>query len=207
VKLIAFSLWGDHPLYLAGAVENARLAPEVYPGWTARFYCAPDVPAATIAELRAAGAEVAPVRDERGPWAGLFWRFLPIDDPRVERMISRDVDSRLNPRERACVDRWVASGRGFHVIRDHAQHDVPILGGTFGCVGGRVPLLSLLAGWGRFDRKGCDQEFLEARIWPLVRDDHLAHDERTGLSGPRAEPFPEHPPLVSGSFVGEPVGG
>ncbi len=34
--------------------------------------------------------------------------------------IVRDADSRLNVREKAAVDAWIASGRPFHVMRDHA---------------------------------------------------------------------------------------
>ena len=34
---IAFSLWGDNRRYLDGAVRNARLAPDMYPGWRCRF--------------------------------------------------------------------------------------------------------------------------------------------------------------------------
>ena len=30
MKLITFSLFGDNPLYCVGAVENARLAKEIY---------------------------------------------------------------------------------------------------------------------------------------------------------------------------------
>ena len=44
MRLITFSLFGDKPLYCVGAVENARLAKEIFPDWTARFYVAKDVP-------------------------------------------------------------------------------------------------------------------------------------------------------------------
>ena len=44
MNLITFSLFGDNPLYCVGAVENARLAKEIYPEWIARFYVAQDVP-------------------------------------------------------------------------------------------------------------------------------------------------------------------
>ena len=44
MKLITFSLFGDNPLYCVGAVENARLAKEIYPDLKARFYVAQDVP-------------------------------------------------------------------------------------------------------------------------------------------------------------------
>jgi len=37
-KIVAFSLWGENPKYLDGAIENMLLMPSIYPGWTARFY-------------------------------------------------------------------------------------------------------------------------------------------------------------------------
>jgi len=32
-KIISFSLWGDKPMYTIGAIKNAKLAEEIYPGW------------------------------------------------------------------------------------------------------------------------------------------------------------------------------
>ena len=58
MNLITFSLFGDNPLYCVGAVENARLAKEIYPDWTARFYVAQDVPENYIEEIESHGAEV-----------------------------------------------------------------------------------------------------------------------------------------------------
>lgn len=204
-RLITFSLWGGETRYLEGAVENARLAAQIYPGWIARYYCAPDVTGPVRAALREAGAELVDMETPTSPWYGLCWRFLAIDDPTIERMISRDTDSRLNPREAACVRRWEETGRAFHVMRDHPFHDVPIPGGMFGCRGGAIDMRTLLACWQRFDRKGCDQDFLGLLVWPLVASDHLAHDELHELSGAFAEPFPAHAPMQYGSFVGEPV--
>ncbi len=204
-KVISFSLWGQTSLYLEGAVANARLAGTVYPGWVTRFHCAHDVPRATLSALREAGAEIVTMRPEPSPWAGLFWRFLPIDDPEVERMISRDVDARLNPREAACVRRWESDGCAFHVMRDHPLHHVVVPGGMFGCRGGVLAIGALLVNWEARARKNDDQLFLAARVWPLVRHDHLAHDELHAFSGVRAEDFPPHDRLVHGSFVGETI--
>lgn len=63
---------------------------------------------------------------------GMFWRFLVYDDKEVERFIVRDTDSRLNVREKKAVDDWVGSDLSLHIIRDHPQHGVLILGGTWG---------------------------------------------------------------------------
>ena len=58
MKLITFSLFGDNPLYCVGAVENARLAKEIYPDWVARFYVAQDVPENYIEQIEGYGGEV-----------------------------------------------------------------------------------------------------------------------------------------------------
>ena len=69
-----------------------------------------------------------------------FWRFWAAADPTVERFISRDVDSRLMPRDAVAVAAWIRSGRGFHVIRDHPSHsNYPMSGGLWGAVRGALP--------------------------------------------------------------------
>merc|ERR1719431_1051297 len=48
---------------------------------------------------------------------GMVWRFLPMADPTVDIMISRDLDSRFSPREAAAVSDWLASDHPFHIMR------------------------------------------------------------------------------------------
>jgi hypothetical protein len=60
----------------------------MFPEFTARFYCAPDVPRWVLQTLTAAEAHVI-MTTARGsaptsPFAGLFWRFLAFDDPNVD---------------------------------------------------------------------------------------------------------------------------
>ena len=54
---------------------------------------------------------------------GMVWRFLPLLDPRVDVMVSRDLDSRLGSREVAAVTQWLEQDTSlpFHVMRDHPQ--------------------------------------------------------------------------------------
>ena len=40
------------------------------------------------------------------------WRFLPMLDPQVSHMVSRDLDSLINEREAAAVQEWLASDKG-----------------------------------------------------------------------------------------------
>jgi hypothetical protein len=176
MKVISFSLWGDNPLYLDGALANVKLARKIYPGWVCRFYCDGSVPKEAIQKLSAEGAQIIDVKETRGKWGGLFWRFYPLDDPSVEAVIVRDTDSLLTTRERNAVEDWIASDKGLHTMRDHWNHNVPILGGMWGvkrrAVIGIVDLLKSLS----FEEKGTDQTFLDTHLWPQVRHIALAHD-------------------------------
>ena len=50
-KIIAFSLWGEKPVYNVGAIRNAELAKEIYPDWICRYYLGKSVPFQTIQEF------------------------------------------------------------------------------------------------------------------------------------------------------------
>ena len=63
---------------------------------------------------------------------GMVWRFLPLLDPSVEVVVSRDLDSRLTTREQAAVEDWLETGLTFHVMRDNPHHGTEILGGMWG---------------------------------------------------------------------------
>lgn len=176
-KVISFSLWGDRPIYLAGAIRNAELCPQIYPGWIPRFYVATDVPPDVLRRLAALGAEVIQSR-EPGDWRGLMWRFAAAADPAVEVMLSRDCDSRLSRREAAAVDRWTNSAAPFHIMRDHPLHNAAILGGMWGA---KSPVLrdlpELIRQHPREDRWQTDQDFLHDIIFPRVKHTAMVHDE------------------------------
>lgn len=201
-QVISFSLWGDDPSYTEGARANARLAPEIYPGWVCRFYHDDTVPSAVLADLAAAGAErVAMPRPVR-PVEGLLWRFLVHDDPTVARFLVRDCDCRLNRREAAAVADWLASGLPFHVLRDHVGHVDLILAGLWGGVAGGLPAMGpairdhLAAAHNRWT----DQVFLARRVWPWLRGRVRIHDSVYDLFG--ASDFPPGADLPAGAHVG-----
>jgi hypothetical protein len=119
-KIISFSLWGSDEKYTLGAVKNAELALTIYPGWTCRYYIHRNVPQ-KIVNLLEDFPNVELIYLENLELASCM-RFKAIDDVDVGVMISRDCDSQLSERERKCVDEWLASGKGLHVIRDHPNH-------------------------------------------------------------------------------------
>ena len=61
-----------------------------------------------------------------------YGRYLPLLDPTVDLMVSRDLDSRLTTREQAAVEDWLNTGLAFHVMRDNPHHGTEILGGMWG---------------------------------------------------------------------------
>lgn len=195
--VIAFSLWGNDPKYTVGAVRNAELAETLFPGWSCRYYIGSCVDGETIQALQARPNTHIVAVDRPGDWTGMFWRFLPCSDPAVDVMLSRDTDSRLSAREAAAVRQWLDSGRPFHIMRDHPHHNVPILGGMWGCRRGSLPQMAeLCRRFVKADHWQIDQTFLRRKIYPLVRRQACVHDEFF-----EGRPFPT--PRRGGEFVGE----
>ena len=46
--------------------------------------------------------------------------------------MSRDLDSRLSDREQGAVQDWLHSNKSVHVMRDHINHDFPMVGCCWG---------------------------------------------------------------------------
>ena len=201
-KIVSFSLYGALPLYTVGAVRNAELIYRIYPGWKARFYVDNSVPEDVIDALRARNAEFIFIEKNLGPMYGRYWRILVASDPNVERFIIRDCDSRLNWREKAAVDEWLASGCSFHVMRDSIHHETRMLAGMWGGVGGIIQNVgSLIDSWGKYSIHGENDQFVSEKIFPQIESDYICHDSWGHF--PDAQPFPKHAPLEGTSFVGE----
>lgn len=102
-KVVSISLYGGNPRYTVGAIRNSEIARGAFPDWQLWVYI-PDpavnreweVPADVRATLAANGARLITVDkatiDAVG--FGMNQRFLPAEDPTVERFASRDGDSR-----------------------------------------------------------------------------------------------------------------
>ena len=74
---------------------------------------------------------VLEVRNITQPLFPMTWRFLPLMDPTVARMLPRDSDSLITVREVEAVREWLTeSNATFHLMRDHWGHcSTDILGG------------------------------------------------------------------------------
>lgn len=177
-KIISFSLWGEDPKYCVGAVKNADLALKHYPGWICRYHIGSSTPKKYIDELSEKKNTEVFLREEPGDWTGMFWRFLDASDLSVEVMISRDTDSRLNSREASAVNDWLSSNKKFHIMRDHPHHGIEILGGMWGV---KNPFLGdmkhMIKKYIKGDFWQVDQNFLKEKIYPIVKNYSMVHDE------------------------------
>ena len=107
--------------------------------------------------------------------------------------------------EAAAVAEWLASGKRFHLMRDHPEHAELIMAGMWGGVAGLLPNLSERAvqyyethepKW-----RWIDQDFLRDCIWPVIRDDCLVHDDIFSMGG-ECRRFPAGAVLAEGEHVG-----
>lgn len=182
-KVISFSLWGNAPKYCVGAIRNAQLLAEIYPGWEAIFQLDAYVPMYVWDALRQIeNVHVVRRLDPKthglvaGDWKGMFWRFEYACATGVDIMISRDCDSRLNRREAYAVNEWLQSDKGFHIMRDHPWHGSYMLGGMWGCRGFALPEFNdLMNAWKQEDRWQTDQDFLNKEIYPKIVDNAMIH--------------------------------
>ena len=172
-KIISYSLWGDLPLYTIGAISNAIQAQMIYPDWICRFYIHKQSVPQNIVDVlsKHKNVEIVFYHDNVG-WGGMLYRFYPATESDVSVMISRDTDSRLSLREKACVDDWLNnSNKKVHTIRDTCVHQSQMMGGLWGVRDGYLiwirehidgMLNSLRGGEGR---KGLDQDFLNSKVY------------------------------------------
>jgi hypothetical protein len=125
INVISFCLWGNEPRYCIGLIKNIELAKKYYPNWECWCYIhEPSVNKDFIKSLEKYGnvkiifKNDLPIRTLRF----MLWRIEPINDSNVEYLISRDTDTRIQPREVMAVQEWIDSGKSLHVMRDHFQH-------------------------------------------------------------------------------------
>lgn len=187
-RVISISLWGNDPMFTQGAIENVRLARIFYPTWQVWIYHDNTVPGGVLTDLQHEGAVLKPQMPEKG-YVRLFWRFLPAAISHVDRFVSRDADARIGLRESLAVKEWEGSGLKFHVMRDHPNHNHPIMGGMYGAVSGAIPnaLRTIKNGMRgatasrrvthQGDGFGEDQIWLREVIWPMAQGSCMQHDD------------------------------
>jgi hypothetical protein len=133
-----------------------------------RLYYNETVPQQVIECLQKLGVDL--VRVEPDGTYGTFWRFRPLFESH-ERVLIRDVDSRITWRDVRCVNEWIESGKKFLVIRDHDEHyKTEIMAGMFGISGGPLPKSNMMQ-YAVLHEYTSDQEFLRRELWDTMKLD------------------------------------
>lgn len=214
IKIISFSLWGDNPKYLIGAIENIKIQKQLFPEWKCRFYYHESINLRWINDLIKEGAEIILKNEEpiNKPMdnPGMFWRFEVLKDHTIERFMVRDTDGRLTQREKNCVVDWEKSGKEFHIIRDNRMHNTKIMGGMWGATKEFIDKINyddLIQQFNSLTYKNLyatDQEFLARMIYPLIKDTACIHDDWTRYSDEKD--VRKIPHFRDGlHYIGEPV--
>ena len=193
MKVFSFCLYGTQAKYCQGMIENLKMIEKHYPDWMVYVACGNDVPQHYIDLMQG----YSNCQLNKLPLKGIElmnYRFFAIDDAQVEVMFSRDADSRINGRDRFCINEFLNSDKQFHIIRDHYHHKQLIMGGMWGCKHGVLPF-KIQERFERY-RQGrnmnaysADQSFLAAVVYPIIKDKVLIHSDMVAFAGEHVSPI------------------
>lgn len=194
-KVIAFSLFGSEPVYGEGAILNAEAIKKLLPQWTMHVYHDDSVSTHLMLRLQMAGAKTIHVNDiSIGHWPGTFWRFHAVSDPQVEKILFRDTDSVIRPREVSLIEEWLVSPQPFHVVRDWYTSVELILAGLWGAHAPYITYMpSLIEHYvaHELEHSRCDDQlFLAKYIWPRIHAHTLIHDSIHRVLGAKDIAYP-----------------
>jgi hypothetical protein len=144
VNLISFALRGGEGQALAHALATLLRLPELLPGWRLRLYGSETLPAASLQELVALGAELGGVAPSLPAGLQRLAHLQVIREAQLGRCLLLDEDHPLTPALAAALREWQASERPLLVSRlqwDQARL-VPLAG-----LAARGGVLPDLLGW------------------------------------------------------------
>ena len=208
LKVISFCLWGKEKRYLVGLIKNIELTKLYYPEFICFIYIHKNsVPSEIFDQL--IGYDNIRIFIKNDPFIRpkrfMLWRLEPLLEFDVEYVISRDIDTRIQPREVLAVREWIASNKSLHIMRDHPCHYNKILGGMFGIkkssvIQGRNWIGESNTFYKIHGEQKDDQDFLLC-FYELFSNDRIIHDEIKKYEGNECRNFPI-PFEQNGHFVG-----
>ena len=176
MNYISFSLYGNNPIYVQGALRNAQDIHEKYKTYSSIFFVGDDIPADICKQLLSFGAHV---KSHDSSWCsnGMFWRFYAFFLSDAEKVLIRDADSQILEREIQAVKEWEESNLEMHIMRDHPLHRTRIMGGMWGARAKSIQNLIDPKDFDGFqDRINVDQDFLSTHIYPFLFRKAMIHD-------------------------------
>jgi hypothetical protein len=174
MKVFSFCLYGTEPNYYTGLLENIKLIREWFPEFDIFVYkgvCDPswEIPNATIVETNREGA------------VNMLYRYTPLKTAEVGFV--RDADSRITERDRWCIQEFLASSYGYHMIRDHIWHKSRLMGGLFGWkkpvdISIEIPAEASY---------GYDEFYLGEVLYPRIVSDMIVHTNLFAFLGEHSD--------------------
>lgn len=131
VKIFSYCLFGNHKKYTLGMLDNAQKLQRDFPDYQVWIFCS---------------SNISPeYRSQFNVYTNVKWimmdchdgflkcmRFLPLMNPKVSVGFVRDNDSRVELREKWCIEQFLSSSYRYHNIRDHFWHKARLMAGLFG---------------------------------------------------------------------------
>jgi len=198
---IGFSIYGEHPVYIRGMLENCHLARRFYPDWQVYIYTDGSTNCRRLEEFLEAGA-IVKRRQCPSSWMSRSGRYFIAEE--VDRFIVRDADSRIGHREVCAVKEWIESGKPYHFMHDHNGHRAPIMGGMWGAVTAALPdnFIKQLEDFNAPDRRiDQDQILMQRILWAGMTPDKYMHHHSRGFDCGHSIPFPT--PMLGREFIGD----
>ena len=185
--------------YLSGVARNLPTMRAHYPGYVMRVYhdiAANSTSLATLNRLAVEGGDLdlchvgeIPALPDMSHIFPMLWRFLVGLDPQVDVFFVRDLDSPISKREESAVSEFLQStDTDWHVMRDHPDHCVAILGCSWGVKLQRPSTRKLYResfyksmndtslSYAPRTSYQPDQRILTKYFWPWAKDTMMAHD-------------------------------
>lgn len=199
LKVVSFCLWGNEKRYTVGLIKNIELCKLYYPEWKCFLYIhKTSVNKEVISSLSKYDNVSIIFKNDNKIRSKRFmlWRMEPIlYYPIVEYFISRDIDTRIQPREVLSVDEWLYSGKTLHIMRDHPQHYPKILGGMYGIKSEKLfkeNWIDIIEEFYRVNGEEMDdQTFLCKYVYDIISTrDRIIHDEIKKYEGNECLKYP-----------------
>ena len=180
-RVFSFTIFGSDDKYCKGLLRNVEIIEKEFPDFETWVYIGNDVPAHILSSIQQ-NSNVKCIFTQETGMVNKLYRFFAIDDPNVEVMFVRDVDSRIKERDISTIHDFLKSDKLFHIVRDHPNHFHKIMACSFAIKKGLLngPLSSVFQDYRKTNEVNTfwnDQEFLASVFYPHVLPVAMVHDD------------------------------
>lgn len=185
MKVISYSIFRapcekfEFMAYLRGLYFNARMNALIYPEWDTVISVQSSIYDKYEEYFLGLPIRQVYIMGESPLCESMLWRMKPIFDSGVTHLLCRDADALTSYREAQSVNLWLKSGKDAHIIHDNPAHS-GLMGGMVGFKSDAInrgfsSYNQLIKGWD-LTKRGSDQDLLNKRVLPLVKDSLYTSD-------------------------------